>query len=232
MRSNEAAVSIQVDLDAVSSSDLDRYGRGYPRPQLRRPGWYSLNGPWRFALDVDGEWRSADEVQWNGFINVPFAPEAPSSGIGEAGFFRACWYRQVFELPRAETWSRDRRSIAYARGASVFVEAFPDRTPAEVLRIPERILDLVFAPSCEALLVTTDRGILEVSLRTPAFHYLLEFRSGARARPDSTDPKEEKADEKTGDPGSAKEFHERAQRELFRTAVEARWGAAWSGGGS
>ena len=29
---------------------------GYPRPQLRRAHWTSLNGPWEFALDVHGEW--------------------------------------------------------------------------------------------------------------------------------------------------------------------------------
>ena len=31
-------------------------------------------------------------------ITVPFAPETPASGIGDTGFFRACWYRRSFEL--------------------------------------------------------------------------------------------------------------------------------------
>ena len=34
----------------ISSSATDHLGRGYPRPQLRRDGWVSLNGSWDFAL--------------------------------------------------------------------------------------------------------------------------------------------------------------------------------------
>ena len=30
--------------------------RGYPRPQLYRSGWQSLNGEWDFALDPDANW--------------------------------------------------------------------------------------------------------------------------------------------------------------------------------
>ena len=84
---------------AIRSDQLDDHGRGYPRPQLQRDSWYSLNGPWDFALDPDGLWDDAAEVDWSGQIAVPFSPEAPSSGIGYTGFFRACWYRKRCEVP-------------------------------------------------------------------------------------------------------------------------------------
>ena len=86
-------------ITATHSDRLDHSGRGYPRPQLRREHWYSLNGGWDFALDPDGIWRAAEDVDWSERINVPFAPEAPASGVGHTGFFRVCWYRRRFELP-------------------------------------------------------------------------------------------------------------------------------------
>jgi beta-galactosidase/beta-glucuronidase len=83
----------------LTSKQLDHGGRGYPRPQLQRASWYSLNGPWDFAFDPGGIWRQGGDVEWREQINVPFAPEAPASGIGHTGFFRACWYRKRCELP-------------------------------------------------------------------------------------------------------------------------------------
>jgi len=74
--------------------------RGYPRPQLRRTQWQSLNGPWQFARDVAGLWQSPLDVRWESTIIVPFAPETEASGIGESGFVRACWYRRVIEVVR------------------------------------------------------------------------------------------------------------------------------------
>jgi beta-galactosidase/beta-glucuronidase len=90
---------MRMQVSATPSDRLDHTGRGYPRPQLRREYWYSLNGAWDFAIDADGLWASADLVQWQRSITVPFAPEAPASGIGTEGFFRVCWYRTQLELP-------------------------------------------------------------------------------------------------------------------------------------
>jgi len=81
------------------TGDIDRLGRGYPRPQLVRDCWLSLNGAWDFAIDADGLWTLPPEVQWSSAINVPFAPEAPASGIGNTSFYRACWYRRTIALP-------------------------------------------------------------------------------------------------------------------------------------
>ncbi|HTU99680.1 MAG TPA: hypothetical protein VMF13_04020, partial [Luteitalea sp.] len=72
--------------------------RGYPRPQLERDSWISLNGTWDFAFgDVRRAWPSS--VQWDRRIRVPFSPEAPLSGIGDTGFHPVCWYRRTFETP-------------------------------------------------------------------------------------------------------------------------------------
>ena len=80
-------------LDPLSSDALDASGRGYPRPQLRRNTWISLNGEWEFALDRIGQWERPAEVRWTDRIRVPFSPETPASGIGDAGFYSTCWYR-------------------------------------------------------------------------------------------------------------------------------------------
>jgi hypothetical protein len=73
--------------------------RGYPRPQLRRRGWASLDGEWQFALDRDAAWTRPADVEWQTTIRVPFSPETPASGIGDTSFYRACWYRRRFEAP-------------------------------------------------------------------------------------------------------------------------------------
>jgi beta-galactosidase/beta-glucuronidase len=73
---------------------------GYPRPQLVRKEWQSLNGRWDFAIDPDGVWTHPNEVAWSDTIEVPFAPETPASGIGNTGFFRAAWYRRTVSQSR------------------------------------------------------------------------------------------------------------------------------------
>jgi beta-galactosidase/beta-glucuronidase len=88
-----------VDRKLLRPTSIGLMTHGYPRPQLQRSDWVSLNGAWDFALDPDNQWTSPSEVQWTGSIQVPFAPEAAASGIGNAGFFRACWYRRTVETP-------------------------------------------------------------------------------------------------------------------------------------
>jgi beta-galactosidase/beta-glucuronidase len=75
-------------------------GHGYPRPQLRRAGWIPLNGPWDFALDPHASWTAPEEVTWDSTILVPFAPETVRSGIGNTGFYDACWYRRLVDGPQ------------------------------------------------------------------------------------------------------------------------------------
>ena len=72
---------------------------GYPRPVLERAEWFSLDGEWEFSLDPDAAWSSPDATDWAQKIRVPFSPETSASGIHNAGFYRACWYRRTFDSP-------------------------------------------------------------------------------------------------------------------------------------
>jgi len=71
----------------------------YPRPQLQRADWTSLDGPWDFAFDPEAVWTRPEQVRWTHTITVPFAPETAASGVRDTGFFRAVWYRRAIELP-------------------------------------------------------------------------------------------------------------------------------------
>lgn len=73
--------------------------KGHPRPMSRRAEWTSLHGPWDFALDPEARWTDPRQVTWARTIEVPFAPETPRSGIGETGYFQACWYRRHLQAP-------------------------------------------------------------------------------------------------------------------------------------
>jgi len=85
-------------MDTIGDDQLQN-GRGYPRPQLCRDDWHSLDGTWQFAVDESALWSRPDEVTWDRTIRVPFSPETRASGIAQTGFFRACWYRRRFARP-------------------------------------------------------------------------------------------------------------------------------------
>ena len=71
----------------------------YPRPQLVRDHWVSLNGQWDFAFDDDFHFSGTHKkIDWTHRIEVPFAPESRASGIGDTGFHRGCWYRRSFDI--------------------------------------------------------------------------------------------------------------------------------------
>ncbi len=78
----------------------------YPRPQLERADWVCLDGEWDFALDPDALWKRPIEPEWNARIRVPYSPETPASGIGNSGFYRACWYRREFDAPQLDHGQR------------------------------------------------------------------------------------------------------------------------------
>ena len=74
-----AAVSLAMSAQTISTNDLttawgravtpENVWREYPRPQLVRGGWESLNGTWEYAV-VSVE---ADEpAKYDGTILVPF----------------------------------------------------------------------------------------------------------------------------------------------------------------
>lgn len=71
----------------------------YPRPQLERAGWISLDGEWDFALDPDARWALPSQILWDSRILVPFAPETAASGVHHTGFYKSCWYQRTFQAP-------------------------------------------------------------------------------------------------------------------------------------
>ena len=82
----------------------------HPRPQLTRPDWTDLSGPWGFAYDdadvgLDERWYEREDV-FDRVITVPFPPESSASGIGNRDFHPVVWYRRTFQ----------RRSTARASG--------------------------------------------------------------------------------------------------------------------
>jgi beta-galactosidase/beta-glucuronidase len=87
----------------ASESSRDR---GYPRPQLQRANWTSLNGTWGFSIDEDAKWRSPQEVRWQTTIKLPFSPETPASGVHNTGFYKAVWYHIKLRKPELQKGER------------------------------------------------------------------------------------------------------------------------------
>ncbi|MCC7262355.1 MAG: beta-galactosidase [Candidatus Latescibacteria bacterium] len=74
----------------------------YPRPQMVRPEWLNLNGPWDFEIDhgLSGEARGLHQGgAFTRQITVPFCPESALSGVGEKDFMASVWYRRRWVLP-------------------------------------------------------------------------------------------------------------------------------------
>ena len=94
----------------------------YPRPQMVRPLWQNLNGLWEYqplssyTADLSAKWSE---------ILVPFAPEAPLSGIGR--HYESLAYRRTFTVDEGWKGKRillhfeavDWRCEAYVNGISV-----------------------------------------------------------------------------------------------------------------
>ena len=68
----------------------------YPRPQLVRQHWQSLDGTWQFSFD---EGKRPEEVSWTHEITVPFPPESKLSGVHDERFHPCVWYRRTFTVP-------------------------------------------------------------------------------------------------------------------------------------
>jgi len=68
----------------------------YPRPEMRRAVWMSLNGLWEYALTARGQRPEA----YAGRILVPYPIESALSGVRDTvGAERSLWYRRTFLVP-------------------------------------------------------------------------------------------------------------------------------------
>ncbi len=85
----------------------------YPRPQLRRAAWRSLDGPWQAMLDDEARHVEPSEVPFDRTINVPYPPEARASGIHDNGFRRRVWYRRVVQLDPSMTPGQGERLVLH-----------------------------------------------------------------------------------------------------------------------
>lgn len=65
----------------------------FPRPDFMREDWISLNGQWDFSFDDD---------RFDKTILVPYAYQAPASGIGTEERHNVVWYRKVISVPAAK----------------------------------------------------------------------------------------------------------------------------------
>ena len=75
----------------------------YPRPQLKRDSYISLNGRWDFTISETGNFPD----EYDRTINVPFCPESELSGINErVAPDDYMFYKRTFSLP--EGFIKDR----------------------------------------------------------------------------------------------------------------------------
>jgi Glycosyl hydrolases family 2, sugar binding domain/Glycosyl hydrolases family 2/Glycosyl hydrolases family 2, TIM barrel domain len=83
----------------------------HPRPDAFRPNWVTLNGPWQFEIDEQGDGETRGLISGKDLsstINVPFCPESTLSGISHYGFMKHTWYRRAFDVPQAMQGKRVR----------------------------------------------------------------------------------------------------------------------------
>ena len=79
----------------------------YPRPQMVRDSFYSLNGRWEYAIN-----QSKEVTAYDGTILVPFSPEAKLSGVSRVVTPKDyLHYRKVFVLP--EGFVKDRTLLHF-----------------------------------------------------------------------------------------------------------------------
>ncbi len=71
----------------------------YPRPQMVRSNWQSLNGLWNYSIQPRTD-QATVPASFNGKILVPFAVESALSGVGKTvGKDNILWYQKAISVP-------------------------------------------------------------------------------------------------------------------------------------
>lgn len=84
------------DKDVSATSPLP----DYPRPQMVRKAWQSLNGSWDYALTDKA--ATAAPTTYDGRILVPYPMESALSGVHKPSVpEQRLWYRRTFTVPAA-----------------------------------------------------------------------------------------------------------------------------------
>ena len=78
----------------------------YPRPQLARESYSSLNGVWKVSITKDitdnRKVRTSGKIIYRGDITVPFSPESKKSGVGHILLpDEVLTYRRAFDIEEA-----------------------------------------------------------------------------------------------------------------------------------
>lgn len=87
----------QLRTEWADEVDPDRPLPEYPRPQLTRKDWRSLNGTWQFAGAEEGE-RPPFDRRLDEKIVVPYPVESELSGVQRHE--ERMWYKRTFTVPR------------------------------------------------------------------------------------------------------------------------------------
>ena len=127
----------------------------YPRPQMVREGWMSLNGIWEYAITDD----KVIPEQFDGPICVPFSPESALSLVGKApGAGQYLWYRRTVSLSgdltekrvilhfgavdqKADVWVNEKQVVSHTGGYLPFEADITSALTGEEAVIVVRVTD-------------------------------------------------------------------------------------------